>query len=374
MTKRSRRAAWASITEVERGAVYRIRYWSAGPDGYRRRSCTIRGTRKQAEQRRAELMLAHSDDAPCPTMGEVWERWYLPATVRRVDDGDLSEHTLMQTRSTWNRHVSPRWESVPCDAVRPLHIQQWLDGMTRGGATRGLGLLRTMLDYPVRYGLIETNPARERYLMPSKSTVAHHDDGVWTLAELGEAWRAVHGQWFEAAFLLAAFGGLRLGESMGVRGEDVRVDVIAGVPVALVSVERQVQNRGEVTERLKTAQSRRVVAIPGRAATRLGELAASERVWLSGDGMGGPNTQARLNASWSAAGMAHPFRNLRNSWQTWMRWELRVPPYYIEVLMGHAGKDVTSRYYDRPQAEMFAEVMADAYRANPYDAGWTWLD
>jgi hypothetical protein len=123
--RKSKRSAWASITEVRAGECYRIRYWSAGPDGYRRRSCTIRGTRKQAEQRRAELMLAHSDDAPCPTVGEVWERWYLPATVRRVDDGDLSEHTLMQTRSTWNRHVSPRWESVPCDAVRPLHIQQW---------------------------------------------------------------------------------------------------------------------------------------------------------------------------------------------------------------------------------------------------------
>ena len=67
--RKHRRSAWASITEVERGERYRIRYWAKGTDGqYRRRSCTVRGTRKDAERVRSELMLEHSEDAPCPTV------------------------------------------------------------------------------------------------------------------------------------------------------------------------------------------------------------------------------------------------------------------------------------------------------------------
>lgn len=374
MAKRSRRrrSAWGALTQVD-DSTWRIRYWAEGADGYRRRSCTVRGSRKDAERRRAELMLEHGDDAPCPTVGQVWERWYLPAMERRVEDGDLSSRTLVQTRSTWRKHVEPRWASVPCDQIKPLHVQQWLDGMTRVPATSSVGLLRLMMDYAVRYGAVDTNPFREKYLMPSKSTVSKQDDGVWTLDELGEVWHAVHGQWFEPAFLLAAFGGLRVGESMGVKGTDVRMTEVDGVPIALVDVRRQVPNRGEVVDKLKTDQSRRTVAIPGRAALRLGELSKANPGYLTHDGMGNANTQVRLVRAWTSAGMAHPFRNLRNSWQTNARWSLRLPPWLVEPMMGHVGEGVTGQHYDRPQAEMFAEVVADAYRERPYDAEWDWL-
>lgn len=375
---KSSRSAWGTLAQVDE-TTWRIRYWSAGPDGYRRRSCTVRGTRRDAERKRAELMLAHSEDAPCPTVGEVWERWYLPSQQRRVEDGSMSRQTLAVYMSAWRNHAEPRWGSVPCDAVRPLHVQQWLDGMPYSAADAAMKLLRPMLDYAVRYDAIGTNPFRERYLMPSKRDRRSRDAGVWTLDELGEVWQAVHGEWLEAAFILAAFGGLRVGESLGVRSEDVGEVTVRGVRVALVEVRRQVQNHGgRVTERLKNAQSRRVVAIPGRAADRLIAIAEREHGWLSGDGLGEHNSQKRLMRSWSDAmqrlpvRLRHPFRNLRNSWQTNMRWTLRVPPYYIEPMMGHLVEGVTGSYYDRPQAELFADVMADAYVGCPYDAAWSW--
>ena len=210
--------------------------------------------------------------------------------------------------------------------------------------------------------------------MPSASTADSRDKGVWTLDELGEVWRTVHGTWVEGAFLLAGFGGLRVGEALGVRGGDVELRRVGGVPVALVSVERQAGDRG-ITETLKTPQSRRVVAVPGRAALRLAELAESGD-YLSGDGIGGPSTRFRLRKSWSELPLGelmHPFRNLRNSWQTNARWSLRLPPWLVEPMMGHSVQGVTGQFYDRPQADVFAEVMADAYRERPYDEGWTWL-
>lgn len=380
-SRRKRRDAWASISEIRPGECYRIRYWAEGPDGYKRRSRTVRGSRLDAERARSELMLAHSEDAPCPTVGEAWLRWYLPDLERLEAAGEVSPHTLCQYRSGWRLHVAPRWEGVPCDSVRPLEVQQWLTSLGYSQATRARQILRSVLDYAVRYGVAPSNPLAERYVMPPKSTVVERDRGVWTLEELGEVWRAVHGQWFEAAFLLAAFGGLRVGEAMGAMAGDVSAVEACGQVVALVSVERQVANRGVVTDALKNRQSRRVVAIPGRAGARLLELAGSCDGWLSGDGLGSHSTQRRMAATWERhvlpslpEGMRHPFKNLRNSWQTNMRWALRLPPWLIEPMMGHVGEGVTGRHYDRPNAEMFAEAVAEAYAARPYDAGWTWLD
>ena len=372
---RKKRSAWASISRVDE-STYRIRYWSSGPDGYRRRSCTVRGSRKDAERRRAELMLAHSDDAPCPTVGDVWRSYALPDMERRVESGDMAIRTSKQYCSAWNAHVALVWGSVQCDAVRPLAVQQWLYDLPLNAATQGLKILRMLLDYAVRYELVTHNVAREKYLMPSKSTVQGHSATVWSLDELGAMWQYVYGEWWEAAFLLAGFGGMRVGEALGVRSEDVSATIINGVDIAMVSVQRQVAKEG-VTDQLKTEHSRRTVAIPGRTGSRIVQLAKERDGWLTGDGFGGPTKRNRLMYAWNAmfdkTNMEHvPFRNLRNSWQTNMRWQMKLPPYIIEPILGHVGQGVTGQYYDRPSADMFAHAIADAYAANPYDKGWTW--
>ena len=66
-------------------------------------------------------------------------------------------------------------------------------------------------------------------------------------------------------------------------------------------------------------------------------------------------------------GWPHPFRNLRNSWQTWMRWEARLAPWAIERLMGHKVAGVTGAYYDRPSDEVIADMLADAYRGRNWE-------
>ena len=371
---RGKRSAWASITKVD-DATYRIRYWGKDVKGtYRRLSRTVRGSRKDAEKVRAELMLAHSDDAPCPTVEHVWRTYALPDMERRLESGDLAQRTLTMYRSAWNAHVEPRWGDMPCDAVRPLAVQQWLYELPLNPAQKSLNLMRLLLDYAVRYELVDHNTAREKYIMPSKSTVNTHNASVWTLDELGDIWKQAYGQWWEVAFLLSAFGGLRVGEALGVRTEDVRVASIDGQRLAMIAVERQVTKDG-VTDKLKTPRSRRTVAIPGRVGERIVQLAAERDGWLTGDGLGGPTKRNRVLYAWGTmlddADMERrPLTNLRNSWETNCRWSLRLPPWIVEPMMGHVGDGVTGRHYDRPQAEMFAAAMADAYRQNPYDMDW----
>ena len=365
MAGRKRRDEWGSITEVVPRKKYRIRYWATDKSGiYRRMTKTVRGTRREAEKVRAELMIEHGDERPHVTVNYVWENWFLPSLERKVEDGDLSDKTLSVRKSQWENTVKPRWGVASCDGIRPLDIQKWIDTLGYSKANQCLNLLRPMLDFAVRYDDISSNPFRERYVLPSRSKVVQTDKGVWTLGDMTIVWDAVRDKWFEGAFICAAFGGCRVGESLGVMSNDIEVFEMYDMPVAVVRIDRQVLNKGGVTDRLKNRQSRRDIVIVGRPAERLWHLSEINGPWVSGDGLGGHSSQLRLSTSWKRVseslpeGMWHPYRNLRNSYQTYMRWEVGLDQRYIEQLLGHEGSSITDKHYDRPDRDTIVGVVA----------------
>ena len=368
MGRKRKRSSWGSVTEVRRG-VWRLRYYAETPQGYKRCTEMVHGTRTDADDRLAELRLCHSKDAPAPTVAMIWNQFMYPDYERMVAAGDRAEGTLLQYRSLWSAHVEPYWGDKPCDQIRPLEVQQWLYSLNSTAAEGSLKVLRPCLDYAVRYEYINANPFRAKYLMPSKTTIKHSDNGIWDLQQLASLWNSIHGEWFEGAFVLAAFGGLRVGEALGVLFEDIQDASRDGIPMVLVQVERQVRNNGELSERLKTAQSYREVPIVGKAAEWLLK-AENGSAWLTTNGLGSHSTQATLVREWNRCGAEHPFRNLRNSWQTWMRWEAKVPPHFIEPMMGHVVPGVSGEYYDRPSSERLAEVLAESYKSCRWDKKW----
>ena len=209
MARRSRRSAWGSVLEVAPG-VWRIRYWAAGPDGYRRRSVTVRGTRIQAEQRRSELMLAHAEDAPCPAVGEVWRAYAMPDMERRVNDGDMSRTTVSQYAGFFPPCA---WSGLWCPDLRLLvrHVREvrpcaaiWDAAGTQKGPHRlsgeGLAGLSWFLDCPAA----QTSPV---YAHWAAQRGARNVDGLYGVAFeqlrgplLGRAiWRAPRGPSSQAA-------------------------------------------------------------------------------------------------------------------------------------------------------------------------------
>lgn len=371
MARRKRRRAFGHIEKLSNDR-WRLRWSAETPEGYRRCSENVRGTRMDAERRLAKITLEHSEDAPAPTCGMVWERYLLPQYEHGLREHEMAEKTVKKYKSAWRTHCEPTWGEVPVDQVRPLRIQQWLMDESRSGAEIGMNVMRQLMDNAVRYEWVETNPMREKYIMPSKSTVRARDKGIWTLDELRELWGKIRGGeegWLEGAFLLSAFGGLRVGEALGVRTEDVTTDEIGGVPVSLVSVNRQVDEGGNVSERLKTRQSRRTAVLVGKAAERIAEISEERDGWVTGDGLGGSTSQLVLRKSWKRVA-CYNYTNLRNSWETWMRHEMRVPVYVIEPLMGHKDPSVTGTYYDRPRDKSLAETVAECYQQRPYDKNW----
>lgn len=380
MAKRSkRRDAWGSIAEIERGKRYVIRYWASTDErGYRRCCETVRGTRADAERRRAELMLDHSADAPCPTLGDVYRKWYLPDRKRQNEEGDLSVKTMEQDASLWNAHVSKRWKDIPCDQIRPLDVQQWITSSLTGiTAKRAVNLGKRVLEYAVRYEVIQSNPMAVSYVYPSKSTIRKRDDYVWSITELGELWRDhCYGKFWEGAFICSAFGSARVGESLAPLADDVWTCERNGVFVAVVPIRAQVSNTTKQIEtELKTSWSPRDIVIPGVAGRRLAAIARRNAgTYLTPDGVGGFVQQHKLWEQWTRelGDEVHPFKNLRKSWETFTKWYLRVPSELVERMMGHVGKGVTGHYYDRPETEHFIDIITERYAEKPYSEGWDW--
>ena len=382
---RKQRASWGCVQRIDRDR-YRIRYWADLGDGYRRRTETVRGTRREADARLAALRTQHERQPGTPvtrpsavTVGDVWRTWHAPDCEARLESGDLAPNTWRNAKAVWRRTVEPRWGAIRCDAVSALDVQEWVRGLKANEAKLAKMLLAQLIDKAVMYGICKTNPVRLRMTMPRESTELDH--GVYTLEELGEVLRAVHGSPIEAAVILAAFGSARVGESLGVMRSEVRRRESLGVEVAVVPIVRQVGQSGlAVSDRLKNPQSRRVVAIPGPVGARLLELArqGDGDQWLTGSGVGVPIGRVIAGRLWrgamGAAGLeCHPLRNLRNSWETYMHWVMGVDPAMIERMMGHAGKTVTERHYDRPVEDMIVETVASAYAAHPFASTWDFL-
>lgn len=363
-----RRSTWGTNEDAGRG-YRRLRYWADEHDGrgYVRHSKTIRGTRRDGDEELARLRVAHSADAPVPTVRQAYETWWLPDARERVARGDMATSSLVNYQSRWRTHVEPVFGSTPVTDVRPLALREWRQGMTQGSARQAMVILRGVLDYCVLFGVLRDNPAR--MAMPATSHVATErmDAGAYDAAQLAAAIEAVRGTVAHVPAIMCGIGSCRVGEALGPRVDDVSEVVANGMRVAVVEIVRQVDRGGHVSDTLKTRASRRVVAIPEPWSLDVLDAARDGAGgWLCPDGVGGPISQLAVTRAWDAAlGRSEverlPMRSLRSSWRTVMRWELGVSEDMLEKMMGHVGRNVGEVHYDRPDGEMFADVVSDAW-------------
>lgn len=373
MARRGMRSSWGSVTRLDANR-WRLRWWAETPEGYRRCSETVRGTRREAHDRLAQLQVDHAHDAPCPTLGHAWSQWVLPVLRRRASSGDISQGTLEHYGAAWRVHVAPRWAGTPAREVSPSDVQSWFDGMTRGQADMARIVMRTIFNELELRAVCDSSVIRRRYRMPQAGVT--RDRGIWSLDELRAIWEESRGTFLEPRLILSAFGGPRVGESLGVRNREVELACPRGVPVAVVPIVRQATRDGDTTDRLKTSQSVHAAVVPGPLGERLHAIcSSSEDEWILQAADGRPMRREALRDRFDrllskADVPRHPLRNLRNSWETYTHWVLCVDPEKIERMMGHVGRSVTERHYDRPEADALADAIARAYLAHPFQDGW----
>lgn len=388
------RSPFGSNEPARRPGYRRLRYWADEHDGrgYARHSRTIRGTKRDGWDELARIRLSHGRDAPCPTVGQAWETWVVPEMDRRLEayladpvgtpPGERVKPSTYRGRmSIWRNHVGPRWARVPLSDVRALDVQAWLDGMEVGHGTVRLAfyMLRDILSKGVKYDVLPRNVLLDTSDWDLPSAPSRRAD-VWTLDELVYGlWPQMWGSPVEGAFILAAFGSCRPGESLAPTVDEVRLVEREGMSIALVPIVRQVDDRGVPTMDgdMKNGWSPRTIAIPEPWSLRLDELCGDREmrpVWLT-DRCGEPWRRGaladELRAAEVRAGLPHKEpRALRRSWRSWMATETDIPEEVLEKMMGHVGHGVTGRHYLAMTEESLLSTVFRAFSERPISVDW----
>lgn len=228
-------------------------------DGKRRRRQLVRATEVEAWKamraaQRAEGRSPSRSHRPTESVGEFLERW-----LRDVVRPTRRERTLVGYRAIL--------ANLPAD-VRAMdlgdrdladRLQVWLNGLDRQPRTVAhyAACLRSAFGYAARRGQIDANPARDLDL-PSIPRV---DRIPLTAAELRGWLDGVSGQRLSALWTAAAWTGLRQGELLGLRWEDVSLDRASlVVRRSLTRLPGPKGPRYELTEP-KTDRSRRTVPL-----------------------------------------------------------------------------------------------------------------
>ncbi len=194
-----------------------------GPDpktGRRRRP--LKGgfaTRKEAEDALQEKMRevgagTWTDDRQ-ETVGAYLDRW-----LSRKAEG-LKPTTVDTYRTHIEKYLKPELGRLKLKDLRPEHVYGMLrvvaEGRSAATVHRVRATLRTALTAAVKERRLSWNPARDLDMPRETRTRVE----PWTPAETGAFLDAVDGDRLAALFHVVAYLGLRRGEALGLRWEDV---------------------------------------------------------------------------------------------------------------------------------------------------------
>ncbi len=259
---------WAVVVELGRD-----------PEGKRRQKWhTVHGTKADAERELTRIL--HELDTGLYaeperlTVAAYLERW-----LTDYARANTSPRTYQRYRELIDSYITPRIGHLALTKLRPLHVQGLEADLLANGRQRrreggpsGLSprtvlhvhrVLATALRQAVRWQMIPRNPA-DAVRPPCPTRPEIH---TLTEEETALLLQAAKGSRLYAPVLLALTTGLRRGELLALRWEDV--DLESGTLRVVQNL--TVTQEGLVFKTPKTAKSRRSVALPALAVEALRE-------------------------------------------------------------------------------------------------------
>jgi len=268
------------------------------------------------------------------------------------------------------KHLVPTLGKIPLDQLTPEHVQQMINSrLAAGFSGRSVAymhqVLRTALGLAVRWDVVTRNVAR----LVDRPRIERRPIKPLSPDEARQFLRAIRGHRLEALFSVALALGLRQGEALGLRWEDV--DFSANT----LRVSHQLQRIGGklvlVPPRQKTVAEHLVM--PRTIVDRLLEhekRQVTERPWAGSkwqetglvfsNQVGGP-TQARrvieqFHEALDQAGLRRiRFHDLRHSCATLLLVQGVSPRVVMEVL-GHSEIAMTMNAYSHVVPELQQEA------------------
>jgi len=223
-------------------------------------------TRREAQRWMTQTLKALQDGLPVApekvTVGEFLDRWLQDVVQHRVRPRTLESYE-MEVRV----HLRPALGEIKLAALRPEQVQRLCaEKLSAGLSARSVqymhGVLHRALRYAVKWGLVARNitelvdpprPARKamQTLTPEQARRFLEESRKDRLYAL---------------YLLAITTGMRRGELLGLHWKDV--DLEKG-HIQVTAAVQAIHGSGVVVTELKTARSRRMVAVPAMVVAAL---------------------------------------------------------------------------------------------------------
>lgn len=329
---------------------------SSGGRGNRVKTVRYAKTRKEADALLDDLRkLAR----PITGSGRTTVGQYLRSWLDTAGRRSLKASTWRTYDVALRLHIEPAIGHVTLARLTAEHVDTMLAGMDLEpkGQRNVLGFLGRVLDLALARGHVLRNAAR--LVEPPRVVTA--EQAVLTEPEARRIIKAVSGDRLEALWVMALGSGLRQGELLGLRWEDVDLDA------ATVTVQYALarDDGAYVLDEPKTKRSRRVMGLPAFAVAALrkhrkaqvearlavGEPTADGMVFVSPKGrpLNGGWVSHRWRVLSRAAGVDVTFHGLRGTNATILQ-DHDVPEHVRMARLGHTVKATHRRYAHSTEA------------------------
>lgn len=309
----------------------------------------------------AELRLGSFVDPSNMTVKDWLERWseYYAKPSVRISTWESYDSMI-------RRHLVPALGSLPLQGLRPEHLQRLYNEKLRqerlqGGRTlspKTVAYMHTVLKIALKQAVREQLVIRNVADAVVPPRAARHEITPLSPQEMQQFLHAAQGHRFFLPFLLECVTGLRRGELLGLRWQDVDFD--GGAITIRQSLVRTRQ--GLVVSEPKTPKSRRTIPLPGSVLQRLAWLkqtqaenrrllgaAYEDGEWVFCNAMGHPvephNLTRQFEVLLKRAGLpVVRFHDLRHSHAT-MLLMLNEHPKVVQERLGHSTVSMTLDTY-----------------------------
>lgn len=329
------------------------------PDGTRK---YFRGkTKKEAERKRTEtrMKIGMGVDINCSTtVEELAETWF-----NLYKKGKLHKRSEESITFILDHYILPVLGKMKVSDVKAIHIQQLMSSVgsySKSTQKKVLQYTKAIFAVAVENGMIVRTPVGSSIKAGGASTP---EKKPLTRTQTDELLSAIKSTRAYPLVLVLLYGGLRIGEALGLMWSDV--DFKAGTITVNRSIVYPSSNRsGEINTDLKTANAHRTVPLPRTVIEELRqESLKSNSVWVFAKQDGSFHTYDSFRSLWYLVERrtqdfkVHPHL-LRHTCIT--RWfEQGLDLKEIQRMAGHASLDVTLNVYTHyAEEERFAKTAA----------------
>ena len=246
------------------------------------------------------------------------------------------------------RHLQAMAGDCHLSAITPRHVDLYKSNRLRQVSATSVNVelrsLRTIFNIAIRWDLIETNPFKSVKLL----RIPESAPTFFSRADFAKLMDAIGSHWIREVILFGVSTGLRRGEIMNLKWEDVNLEG------------RTAEIRSSVSYTVK-AGKRRIIPLSDAAISVLQQRKVRSRTALVFDkngvqvGVGYVTHKLKYFIRLAGLNPALHFHSLRHTFGTWLAQD-RVSIYEIQKLLGHSDISMTQIYSHLVTSELHDAV------------------